>query len=98
MKITKITDPNCPICEEMSQFDTLVSRELGVGFEEMFLTQIPDHPKLLDYLLTNHVTHEGYIHLPFYLLEKVDGSLDYLVGEMDYQEFKEELKLKVFPD
>lgn len=91
MIVWKITDSDCPVCSEMSEFDSELI--LSMGFE---LTLLPfdsaiHHEAIASYIKGSLVASDGTVDIPMYIVE-ADGDF---VGAVVGRQTKGELKRKL---
>lgn len=91
MRVWKIADDNCPICAQMSEFDSKVVQALGFELVHVRFDDVLDLPRLAGFVRANLLNDDGTIDIPIYAVE-VDGKF---TGAVTGENTKSELKRKL---
>ena len=91
MRISKISDQDCPICAEMATFDAGLAAEFGWEFGVINYDFIREYPGVLEYVRRELVAPDGTVDIPIYAVEGDDGRI---VGAVQGANTKGELRRK----
>ena len=99
MKVYKIYDSLCPVCERMSQFDSDVALGLGTGYKTRELEAIldPDNfseedATLAHYVEVYAVNPDYTLDLPVYVVLRGKTYAGHVTGDLDRREFETKLE------
>lgn len=91
LRVWKIWDKDCPVCSEMAVFDQGVIHSKGAFYRQLELSEVPNAPKLFDYMKENVVADDGTIDIPVYLVEWRDILIGHLQGHHTRAELNRKL-------
>jgi glutaredoxin len=91
MNIWKITDSDCPVCKEMTEFDSKLIESMGYGLVLVDFDSVPHHQDLVDYIRSEIVDDKGAVDIPMYIVQ-TEGKF---VGAVTGRNTKGELKRKL---
>lgn len=91
LRVWKIWDRGCPVCEEMARYDRGVIHAKGALYRELELGDVPNAAKLLDYMKERVVSEDGTVDIPVYLVE----WRDVLIGHLQGMQTRAELSRKL---
>jgi len=100
MEVLKFSDMDCGICHKMSNYDSRVATELGLGFVQVIIQDRPVYRKYRAVFCAQYPKvagiHEG-AGWPTYFVMSDDKLIGEIKGGMDKGEFRQRLK-KILDD
>ena len=91
MIVWKITDSDCPVCAEMSKFDSELIISMGFDLRLLPFDSAVHHQAIASYIKANLIEPDGTVDIPMYIVES-DGEY---VGAVIGRQTKSELKRKL---
>lgn len=91
IRIWKVWDQECPICAEMGKFDRAEVRARSGYYRQLLLSEVPNDPRMMEYLKENVVTEDGTIDIPIYIVEWRGVFIGFVQGQHDRMEFRKQL-------
>lgn len=91
MIVWKITDSDCPVCSEMSEFDSKLILSMGFELSLLPFEMAIHHKAIASYIKGNLLAPDGTVDIPMYIIE-ADGDL---VGAVVGRQTKGELHRKL---
>ena len=91
MIVWKIIDDGCPICAEMSEFDSELIASMGYDNYIVKLADAAVITRIAEYVKTNLMDADGTVDIPMYIVEADDELVGAVVGRNTKAELKRKL-------
>lgn len=91
MIVWKIIDDGCPICAEMSEFDSELIASMGYDNYIVKLADAAAITKIAEYVKANLMDADGTVDIPMYIVEADDELVGAVVGRNTKGELKRKL-------
>lgn len=91
MIVWKIIDDGCPICAEMSEFDSELIASMGYDNYIVKLADAAAITRIAEYVKANLMDADGTVDIPMYIVEADDELVGAVVGRNTKGELKRKL-------
>ena len=91
MIVWKIIDDGCPICAEMSEFDSELIASMGYDNYIVKLADAAAITRIAEYVKANLMDADGTVDIPMYIVEADDELVGAVVGRNTKAELKRKL-------
>lgn len=91
MIVWKIIDDGCPICAEMSEFDSELIASIGYDNYIVKLADAAAITRIAEYVKANLMDADGTVDIPMYIVEADDELVGAVVGRNTKGELKRKL-------